>query len=352
MSENESNLIIWFPSDFGGCGHLRSLWINESLNSYFGSKKKYEGMTSSRFIVDKNILIYAKAFHFQRQITKNQLDYIKFVIKFRDDNLKGKNVPVIYDCDDRFFDIPDFNYAKQFFNTEELKKNFIEIVNIVDIITVSTDEMADWIKSLNGKSKIKVVPNFVPKYVYRPYDFVKKQNEKPRVIWAGSANHYSESNMGDFSVIYDLIVNTINDFDWTLVGIRNIPKWLNNVANKITTATWSPIVGFPNKLKSLNGDFGIAPLIPDIFNEAKSNIKLLDYWSADLVTITSRMKPYEKENELFFTGDWKLDRDLILNIFNNKETMQSFIQKQHKTLNKYWLEDNLKIYMDLFNLKY
>ena len=346
----ESKLTLWFSSDFGGCGHIRSLWVNDALNSYYGSKKLYEGLASSRFIVDANILKNSKIYHFQRQITDGQLDYIKFIYKYRNEN--HKDGLIFYDLDDRVSDIPEYNYARRFFNTPNLAKNLLTILDIADIITVSTQEMADWVKSYKAKSKVIVVPNYVPKTIYKPYDFVKSKNDKPRIIWAGSANHYSETDKGDFEPIFDLINNTVTEFDWYMVGIRKFPSWLKHLEGKINLVPWNPMVAFPSALKSLNGDFGFAPLVQNIFNEAKSNIKLLDYWSADLVTMTSKMKPYIKDNDLFFSGDWKNDREVILNIFNDETLKNNIIKKQNIKLSKYWLEDNLNLYMDMFNLKY
>lgn len=343
-------LALWFTSDFGGCGHLRSLWVNEALNSYYGSKKYYEGISTSRFIVDTNILKEAKIFHFQRQITDGQVDYMKFVKKYRDENCKDGII--IYDLDDRITDIPEFNYARKFFHNQSLFNNLITIFNLVDIVTVSTQEMKDWVNSYKVKSRVIVAPNYVPKTVYKPYEYIRPKNNKPKIVWAGSGNHYSETDKGDFSVIFDLITNTADEFDWVFAGIRKLPSWLSSLEGKVNIIPWTPIVCFPMVLKSLNGDFGVAPLIQNIFNEAKSNIKLLDYWSADLITITSKMKPYTKDNELFFSGDWKTDRQLILDIFNDDSKMDTHRNKQKEKMNKYWLEDHLNFYMDMFNFKY
>lgn len=344
---DQRRLAIWFTSDFGGCGHLRSLWINESLNSFFGSRKLYEGITTSRFLVDKNILSQAKVFHFQRQITNPQVDYIMFIRKYRDENCKG--TPIIYDLDDNFMEIPDYNYAKPFFQGEHLVENLKRIVNAVDIVTVSTEPLATWIKSFNGTCKIKVVPNFIPKYIYRPYDFIKAKNKKPHIAWAGSVNHYSDNDMGDFKVIYDLILNTQDVFDWTLFGLRKLPKWVEHL-NKIKTVKWIPIVNLPATLKSHNIDFGLAPLITSLFNESKSNIKLLDYGSSDIISVCSKLEPY-KEADVFFNGDWKEDKEQILNIFNNEDLKQHLLQNQKALCNRYWLETNLDVYMKMFNFE-
>lgn len=99
-------------------------------------------------------------------------------------------------------------------------------------------------------------------------------------------------------------------------------------------------------MKSVSADIGLAPLIDIPFNHAKSNIKLLDYWACDMVAIASNVTPY-KESELFLTGDWQNDRMQIWDAFKNKD---KYLEKQNEKLNKYFLEDNLNIYMKLYGL--
>jgi hypothetical protein len=342
-------LVLQCFSDMGGCGFLRTMWPNEMLNSYYGGRKKYEGSLSSKFLVDGNVLKNAKVFHFQRQITNNQTNYIVWL-----NNYRKKNNPsslMIYDMDDMITTIPDFNMAKKFFGQPQFFENLKTIANNVDIFTVSTEYLADWITSFNATCKVKVIPNLLPKNIYKPYPIQKEKNIKPRIVWAGSSTHFSSTHKGDFEIIYDLIDNSINDFDWVIMGIHKLPDWLKHLSNKITLInTWTPVVNFSMTLKKINADFGVAPLIDIPFNRAKSNIKMLDYWSSDIVTFCSDVLPY-KNSELFFSGDWSKDKESIQNIFDDKERYQTIINNQNKKLENYWLDNNLNIYMDMFGLK-
>ena len=118
----------------------------------------------------------------------------------------------------------------------------------------------------------------------------------------------------------------------------------------IYTIFFPLIHSFPSILKELHADFGVAPLLNNSFNRCKSNIKYLDYASADIVAITSKLSPY-KESQLFLHNDWKKDRAQILDIWNNPEKKKSILTKQRKTLNKYWLETTgLKKYKELFGM--
>ncbi len=81
--------------------------------------------------------------------------------------------------------------------------------------------------------------------------------------------------------------------------------------------------------KELNIDFGMAPLINNIFNNAKSNIKYLDYVTSDIVTIGSREEPY-KNIEVYIKNDWREDKEQILNIFNNDDLRKDILKKQNE----------------------
>ena len=103
------------------------------------------------------------------------------------------------------------------------------------------------------------------------------------------------------------------------MGIKILPQWLEEFRDKITLIPWEKnIYRFPTILKEINADFGVAPLLNITFNDAKSNIKLLDYFSCDTIAMCSKVAPYKKESQLFFSDDWKDDRDTIIDIFNNK----------------------------------
>jgi hypothetical protein len=342
-------LIVNYISDMGGCGYLRTIWPNEILNAKFGARKMYEGFYTSRFLVDKNILKATKAIHLQRQITDQQLEYIKWMRSFID--AENPESIMIYDMDDKIDCIPEYNQARNYFQTLNYMKNLTEIANTVNIFTVSTQHLADWITSLGCKSEVKVIPNLLPKYIYKPFGFTKPVNVKPRIVWAGSATHYNNQFKGDFEPIFDLISNTIDEFEWVFMGVNKLPVWLEPLAKKIRIIGWTAISNFPMSIKQVNADFGLAPLLDSDFNNSKSNIKMMDYWSSDVISIGSDVKPY-KQSELFLKNNWKEDREQILNIFNDKVETERIIQNQNRKMDKFWLEDNLDIYMKMYGLKY
>lgn len=238
----EKVLVVNFISDMGGCGYLRTIWPNEMLNAYYGSRRKYEGFYTSRFLVDSNILKEAKAIHLQRQITNNQIEYIRWMRTYL--NKINPNAKMIYDMDDKIDCIPKYNLAWQFFDNPNFVHNLKEIANVINVFSVSTQPLADWISSFGCKCKVEVIPNLLPKYIYKPNPIIKTNNFKPRIVWAGSSTHYDDKLKGDFEPIYDLIINTCDEFEWIFMGVTKLPLWLESLNKKIKLIKWTPMTGF------------------------------------------------------------------------------------------------------------
>jgi len=347
----ENNLVLWYLSDFAGCGYLRSIFPNDILNSSYGRKEQYAGVASNYFITDKNVFSKAKAIHFQRQITPQQVQFIELFRKLRDDNPTILKYKIIYDLDDLYTEIPPYNYCWDKFIKQDVLDGFEKIKHYVDIFTTSTYFLKKKIMELGpGACKMEVMPNYIPRYIYGG-NVIKTKNEKPRIAWAGSETHFNWVDMGDFKPIYDLVKNTWQEFDWMFLGIRKFQGWMEEFQGKVKNVPWTSLFDFPRKLKDINADFGVAPLIDNNFNRAKSNIKCLDYWSADIIPICSNLNPYSETADLFFSGDWKVDRDMIWDIFNSTEKTESIIKRQKRKLEKYWLENHMEDYLELFDFK-
>jgi hypothetical protein len=354
---NEKKLVLWFGSDYAGCGFLRTVFPNDLLNATYSREialGKYEGIVSSRFFIDKVILKSVKAIHFQRQLLDNQIRFIELLWKLKKDNPTILDYKIIYDTDDLFSEIPKYNYCAQFVTPDkiDLPSNIQRIKNSVDLVTTSTRPLLKKIKELGdiNQCKFEVVPNYIPKHIYGTYNH-KPKNVKPRILWAGSTTHYCSNHKGDFEPIYDLVKNTVDEFDWVFFGIRKLSGWIEEFKGKVKIMKWTSILEYPSEIKKVNADFGVAPLIENSFNESKSNIKFLDYASSDLVAMCSNVEAYRHDAKEFITGDWKQDRSRILEIFNNDELRQEILEKQRRTLSKYWLENNIDHYLSILGIK-
>jgi len=340
---------IFYTADFSGCGFLRSFLPCDYLNSVYGNTKQFMGIVSGRLFGDHNLLKSLQIIRFQRQTSSLQVTYIHQIAQLKRSGVIKAGL--IYDLDDLFTDIPDYNYCKPYYNHAESINALNTIFDSVDIFTTSTEYLKKKMQEIRGNKIIscnfQVVPNLIPKFLYHR-ESIKEQTTKPRIVWAGSATHYSDSNLGDLGLIYDLIKNTQEEFDWHIIGTKvkqfegmNVTQhpWVNN------------FYAYPKALRDINADFGISALLDNEFNRCKSNIKLLEYSAAQAITISSKVEPYLKESSLFLTGDWKTDRETIIEVYTNKQKKEELLNKQNSMLDNYWMETNMRHYVNLLGIR-
>ena len=55
------------------------------------------------------------------------------------------------------------------------------------------------------------------------------------------------------------------------------------------------IEAYPAKLASLNLDLGLAPLEINLFNECKSNLRLLEYGACGIPVVCTDIRPYQND---------------------------------------------------------
>lgn len=341
---------LWFLCDFSGCGYIRTIFPLDMLNAIYGNKKVFQGLYSGSLLGDQKLLSGQQILRFQKQITPQQITYIQ---QLKQGKSQGAfRFGMIYDLDDSYINIPEYHYAKPIYNEERCIASLKTIFSSVDLVTCSTKYLKLKMQQIKGNSlsgcSFSVLPNLIPKYLYKSY-LPKVENPKPRIVWAGSNAHFSDTNMGDLGLIYDLVRNTQEEFDWILMS-HTFPSQYSRL--KFKGVQWlRNIYDYPRILRNFNADFGIAPLLDNEFNKCKSNIKLLEYGAQNIITMSSDLEPYHNDSSLYFSGDWKTDRDTIIDTFLNKVRGQELLEKQNKMLSKFWLEDNLQVYSNMLGIQ-
>jgi len=287
-----------YIGDLQGCGTIRiihpSLLLNHYKHERNNVKITFESYYSSFFIREPKYYVPITFIQFQRASTENHL---KIVNEFINEYRKPTKTPIIYEIDDLLLDIEEWNYAHNFY--KPLTKYIEEIMRLVDGITVSTYKLKEVYSKYN--QNINVIPNHLPKYIwgepiYTKADEYRKKN--PRILYHGSMNHFAVSELtpgkkgGDFSEeLLDFIRKTVDKYNWIFMG--GFPEELADLkGNKIEYIPWSNVFSYAHVLKSINPDFGIAPLYYNLFNQCKSNIKMLEYCAMGVPAIYTNIDPY------------------------------------------------------------
>ena len=286
-----------YLADYSGCGHWRILWPESVINS------RGDGMSQSTtaMVTDPRWYTGIKTVKVQRQASSQQKEFIKYLKRLQNDH----DFKIIYEVDDVVFKevIPDYNKFKFAFDTEEVRQNCVDIINLVDEVTVTCEFMKRLYTEKTGQEKITVIPNFVPNFwmghLYNPRKVereFKKNKNRPRILYTGSGAHYDVDNKtggkDDMSEVRDFIRKTVKKYQWVFVGA--FPPQLLDLVQKreIEFYPCQSLIKYPYLIESLNAQLMVAPLQVNDFNRAKSDIKFIEACTLGIPCLCQNMETY------------------------------------------------------------
>lgn len=332
--------------DAAGCGYIRCIFPSLLLNNMVNKDIKIESFYTNQYTPMPQHYQNTTFAVFQRSSTPEQLRMIQHFRQMRNQN--KLNVTILYEIDDNLFDIPDWNFAKDFYVKH--KDTAQQILRTVDGITCSTEFLKK--EYLKYNKNVVVTPNHLAKFLWGEAKFKPQDNKKIRILYAGSMNHFSVKkgeNQGDMDLAFiKYIIETKDRFEWHFVG--GAPQEVIEEARStgsIKYHDWQNIMSLPLFLRNLKVDISLAPLEENRFNMSKSNIKALEGTVIGVPMITSDFGPYAG-----LAGAQKTTIELISRI----EELASDIDKrqeqwynQHKQLKSqlFWEDDdNLMKYVN------
>ncbi|MGH8484596.1 MAG: glycosyltransferase, partial [Pseudomonas sp.] len=190
------------------------------------------------------------------------------------------NARRIYEIDDYILEVPKKND-----HARNMPSNMRELVTrgiaLCDRLVVSTQPLADALSDLH--SDIRVVPNMLAAPLWRGLQSRRQTSVRPRVGWAGGTSH-----RGDLELIVDVVKALADEVDWVFFGM--CPEELLPYVYEFHGVIDLSI--YPAKLASLNLDLALAPLEFHIFNDCKSNLRLLEYGACGYPVICTDTEAY------------------------------------------------------------
>lgn len=347
---------INYYADFSGCGFWRMLWPEHTLNAY--QKAIVHGSTV--MVTDEKFYTNVKCVRIQRQATPAQLKFVEYLIKLGE----KMGFHVVYEIDDIVFyeDIPKYNKFRGAFVDDDIKNATTRMMQMCSEITVTCDYMRDYYASKTGNENITVIPNYPPRYWLDQYDELSieknynKRKKKPRVLYAGSGAHFDVDNVDgqrdDFGHIVDTVKRTVNKYQWVFIGA--FPVGLRPLVQqgKIEFHQWVNLYDYPRLVQKVRPNVMVAPLIDNVFNRSKSDLKFVEGCALGIPTICQDMCTYENAFYKFKTGDEMVDH--IDSLMSDKNTYMKAVRKGRIEADKRWLEnpENLDKYKELYTLPY
>lgn len=247
------------------------------------------------------------------------------------------NHRLVYELDDDVWSVDPTNAgAWMTYSKWDVQDAVAMCCRVADIVTVSTEPLAEVIRERTGQERIRVLKNCIPE---RLLSMERKRPGQVTMGWTGGGSHTRDMAMVAVPLRRAMdrepklrlhIVGT--DFRHTLghTNTRHTP-WLKS-------RDW---MGY---YSALDFDFGIAPIVSSKFNESKSYLKPLEYAALGIPCIASDWGPYREFIQDGVTGflvskpgQWT---DRIRLLANDAKLRESMGQKAREVAAQHTIEGN------------
>lgn len=197
----------------------------------------------------------------------------------------------IFSLDDRVSDMPAYNASSKALPRDLVTRRMTEALRCCNRLVVSTEPLAELYR--HEIDDIAVVPNRLEKarWLGLPQAPANRANPgkpgRPRVGWAGALQH-----AGDLAMIREVVETLAKEVDWVFFGM--IPAGCEPFIKEFHAAVH--LDDYPSRLASLALDLAVAPLEVNLFNEAKSNLRLIEYGVFGWPVICTDIEPFRSND--------------------------------------------------------
>lgn len=273
--------ILALPQDHFGCGNYRIIGPLNALADaskaeiHIGPRQDiYQGSIAPIATITEVLRAEPDVIFMQAMLQDEHIYSVEFYKKF-------SGVPLMADIDDLKTDLPDKNCNKRFV-AKDVRSRLRKFLSFIDQLTVSTQPLAEAYKHLIDN--IVVVPNRIDATLWGDLSSQRRTSAKPRVGWVGAQQHH-----GDLEVIIDVVKQTAKEVDWIFMGmcLDELKPYIKEEHQFVGFAD------YPAKMASLNLDLAVAPLELNAFNEAKSNLRILEYGALGWPVVCTDIYPYQ-----------------------------------------------------------
>lgn len=191
----------------------------------------------------------------------------------------------VFGLDDRLGEIPRKSsvYLSHQRHQPDARYRMRRILSHCDRAVVSTRPLAEMLTGMIDD--VRVIPNALERHTWEVLKPQRGRGQKPRVGWVGAQQH-----RGDLELVLEVVAATHQHIDWVFMGMW-LPEFAPFVKEK---HGFVPFFAYPKKMASLDLDLAIAPLEINSFNEAKSNLRLLEYGALGYPVVCTDIYPYRE----------------------------------------------------------
>jgi len=263
-------VVLTHPADPYGCGHYRVIKPFSALKD----AGLVDGMMSFGLLQVPDLeRLKPDVIVLQRQIGDDRLEAMRRIKKF-------SRAFTIYELDDYLPNLP-IKSVHRAQMPKDVFKSLRRGLSFVDRFTVSTEPLAEAFSGLHDD--IRVIENRLPLDWWSDLSAARRRGAKPRVGWAGGISH-----TGDLELIFDVVRELAGEVEWVFMGM--CPDKIRPYVHEVYAGV--DIDRYPAALAKLDLDLALAPVEQNLFNECKSNLRLLEYGACGFPVICSDLVCY------------------------------------------------------------
>lgn len=216
--------------------------------------------------------------------------------------LKNIGFKIVMDLDDSL-NVPDSHMLKKVFD-KGLRNDLRWFLERSDLITTTTPALRK--ELLDYNDNVHVVPNALP-FDEGQFTYTSDRYSKSPMVWAGSETHREDLAMlpdfGDSITLcgYRKDKEVISSHEWAQLRTTIQPN-----------AVYEAMRPYSSYMESYDGhQLVLAPLVDNVFNKSKSNLKILEAGAKGLPILCSPRENYntsEFKDFIFFAEtkqEWK-----------------------------------------------
>lgn len=270
LSWRPSPVVLAHPADPWGCGHYRVIQPFSALKE----EGLIDGTLSMGLLLVTDLERYdPDVIVLQRQIGDDRLEAMRRIQKF-------SRAFTLYELDDYLPNLP-LKSVHRSQMPKDILKSLRRGLGFVDRFVVSTQPLAEAFAGLHGD--IRVIENRLPVTWWKGLESRRRRGRKPRVGWAGGVSH-----TGDLDLIVDVVRELASEVEWVFMGM--CPDTIRPYVSEVHSGV--DIESYPAALAALDLDVALAPVEQNLFNECKSNLRLLEYGACGFPVICSDLLCY------------------------------------------------------------
>ncbi|WP_312909867.1 glycosyltransferase [Stutzerimonas nitrititolerans] len=266
-------VVLGHHADRQGCGHYRMIQPFNAMRD----AGLIEGHLSMGLLSPAELARYAPdVVVLQRAVLDEQLEKMRRMQTF-------SGAFKVFELDDYLPNLP-IKSIHRLHMPKDILRSLRRGLGYVDRFVVSTQPLAEAFSGLHGD--IRVIENRLPVGWWKGLQSERRVGTKPRVGWAGGAGH-----TGDLELIADVVKELADEVEWVFFGM--CPDKLRPYIHEFHAGVF--IHQYPSALASLNLDLALAPLEQNLFNECKSNLRLLEYGACGFPVICSDVRCFQND---------------------------------------------------------